>query len=184
MDARDKKEIVERILSRAETGLYFLTDFLSNRNAKDGAYFRSILIILSYSFELVLKARVVSITKSINKTELEKELRDLNHDIMKISEKLGDKELNNIGIKSVSTRANNNFLGYIIRTNDEKEFFIENFIDVRYDFLKDSLRNLEEDEKVKEGIRVILDIVQRTRELSAQTASIFTEKICQNSLTG
>ena len=165
MENFDKKEIVDRMLSRAETGLYFLEDFLFRHSAKDAVYFRSILIILSYSFELVLKAKVVLVSKSIIKDELERELKKLNHNIINVSNKLTKEDLNSIGIEKIDIRNTNDFVGYIIKTSSGKELSIEDFIDVRYDFMKNSRRDLQEYEKVKECVSEILNIIKKIKDL-------------------
>lgn len=166
MDNTYQKNISFRIITRAETGLYFLEHFLYNGNAKDAAWFRSICILLSYSFELILKARVTSISKYNKKEELEKELRDLGHDIVGISAYLGEKELENLGIKSIKNRNTSNFVGYIITTTDNKEIVIEDFIEIRYDFMNDSLRNFEENETVKMYIEEMIKIAGKVKKLN------------------
>ena|SRR3989344_2540439 len=165
MDIEYREKIMDRMLTRAETGLYFIDDFLYDHSAKDGAYFRSICLLLSYSFELVLKATVVLVSKCSTKKELEKELRNLNHDIIKISNKLNTNELNDIGIKSISAKISTNFIGYIAKTMDDKEISIENFTDIRYDFMSDSLRSLPEDIEFKMWVAETHNILKNIRRL-------------------
>lgn len=164
MDNNYKKEIASRTLTRALTGLYFLEDFLYQRSAKDGAYFRSLCILLSYSFELTLKTAVVMVSESVTKEELEEELKGLNHDIIKISQNLKESGLNKIGIKSITPRNTNSFIGYIAKTCDDKEIIIENFIDIRYDFMNDSLRNLPENEEFKTWVTETIEVANKIKK--------------------
>lgn len=166
-----KKEISYRMLSRAATGLYFLEDFLYRHSAKDGAYFRSLCILLSHNFELVLKALVVLTSMSTTKDQLDKELRLLNHNIIEISKKLGSHELNNIGIKDITLRDTTDFTGYIIQTNEDKEILIEGFNDIRYDFMNDSLRNLPENEDFKMWVIETLIVLKKVKQIIAEVAS-------------
>ncbi len=149
------------MIARAETAIYFIEDFLFTHNAKDGAYFRSILILFSYAIELALKSRVVML--SMDNEDVEANLRNLQHDIVKISKKLGNNELNSIGIKKVETRRTNAFLGYIITTNENIELSVENFTDVRYDFVKNNLRSLPEHDDVKKSIEQALQIIKKIK---------------------
>jgi hypothetical protein len=166
MDSEYKKQIAFRILTRAETSIYFVEDFLYHYNAKDGVFFRSICILLSYGFELALKSRFVFLSKSKDKLELEKELKNLNHDVLKIADSLGVEELNKIGINDITGRNTSSFLGYVIKISEDKEISIENFTDIRYDFLNDGLRNLEEHETIKMYIEEILKIIGQIKKLN------------------
>lgn len=162
-----KKQIAKRILSRAETGLYFIEDFLFRHNAADGAYFRSLLILFSYSFELVLKSQLVIACQESDRASLEKRLKYLGHSIEKIIQEFSEGQLRDLGIQKAEARVNSSFLGYIITTKSGNQISIEDFVDVRYDFLKDSLRDLPKDEDVKIWIREIKKIIKAIRELNS-----------------
>lgn len=172
MDNKYRKEIANRTLTRALTGLYFLEDFLYRHSAKDGAYFRSLCILLSYSFELTLKTVVVMVSESVTKEDLEKELRGLNHDIIKISQNLKESELNKIGIKSITPRNTDSFIGYVVKTCDNKEIVIENFIDIRYDFMNDSLRDLPENEEFKTWVTETIEVANKIKEQVHEKPSV------------
>jgi hypothetical protein len=162
MSEDQKKKVAEKILSRASTGLYFLEDFLYDRNARDIAWIRSLCIILSYSFELLLKANVVVAFEYGSQEEIDTELRDLNHDILKISKKLGPDKLGEIGIQSIMSRDTKDFLGYIIKT-ENKEIEIENFNNIRYDFFNNSNRDLYDEGKFEEWTQESLKILGATK---------------------
>jgi hypothetical protein len=172
MDNKYRKEIANRMLTRALTGLYFLEDFLCRHSAKDGADFRSLCILLSYSFELTLKTAVVMTSESVIKDELEGELKDLNHDIIKISRSFEKDDLNKIGIKSITSRNTNSFVGYIAKTCDDKEIVIENFIDIRYDFMNDSLRGLPENEEFKTWVTETIGIANKIKKQVHERPSV------------
>lgn len=164
MDEEYRKEIANRILSRAETNIYFIDDFLYNHSAKDGAYFRSLSILLSYSFELALKAVLVLKNNYSNKEGLEKHLKNLSHNLLKIRDELSTDELEEIGVKNIESRNTTNFIGYRTKTTDSKEIIIENFTDVRYDFTNDSLRDLPEDRDFREWVHETLKLIKNIRE--------------------
>ena len=150
---------------RASSALDFIDDFLQGHNAKDGAYFRSICILLSYSFELLLKSVVVFTSEYNSKDELEKELRNLNHDLIKIAVQLGEDKLQRIGIIGVDRRSTPAFIGYIVNTTSGKQITVENFIDIRYDFTNDSLRDLPEDEEFRLWVEQTQMIYSKIKEL-------------------
>jgi hypothetical protein len=152
MDGAIKKNIAVRMATRALTGLYFIEDFLSEpiHSAKDGAYFRSLCILLSYSFELLLKAHFVMVSNFKSKADLEKTLQKMNHDIVEISRKIGRAKLGQIGVKSIRMRTTTNFVGYVVEMLNGRKIIIENFVDIRYDFIKDHVRDLPEDAEFRE----------------------------------
>jgi hypothetical protein len=156
MNEEEKKEIGRRVIGRAKASLYFIEDFLRDNNYKDGAYFRAILILLSYSFELILKSSLILNGQYKSRLDLETKLKRVNHDILQIAQKLGQQELEQLGIEDISPRENSSFLGYLVKTTNGEVFSIENFTDVRYDFMKDDLRDLEEDIKVKECLKFLI----------------------------
>ncbi len=159
-----QKDISFKIISRAESILYFLKEFANQNNTKDVAWFRPILILMSYSFELILKARIVNISDN-NKIEIEKELKDIGHDIIKMSQYLGLNQLNKIGIESISNKNTNTFIGYTIKTTNNKKIIIEDFTEIRYDFMKNNLRKLEEHKTVIIYINELIEISNKVKGL-------------------
>lgn len=161
-----KKQIADRVISRSESGLYFLEKFLRNeRGGTDPAYSRSIFIILSYSFELILKSLLVLNSESLNIKELDKELRSNLHDFDKISKKLKS-ELLNIGISNIKLTKQKSFLEYIVEITDTSKILVQDFTNVRYDFMSDDLRNIEQDEvyRIKGEIKSLLMILKNIRQ--------------------
>jgi hypothetical protein len=157
------QEIVFRIITRAETTLYFIEDFLFHHNAKDGAYFRSLLILFSYCFELILKAKIVLLNNFKKEEEIQNKLLKYKHNLDQLAHAIGEKELNAIGIKNITKRIDNTFVGYIITTTEDKKIIIENFIDVRYDFLRPQTRSLVDHVVVHEYVGEIQKIIKKIK---------------------
>lgn len=100
-----------------------------------------------------------------NKTELKKRLKEISHDIFEIAKELGSSELKKIGIKSITKEDTDNFLGYIITTTGNKKIRIENFTDVRYDFLENRERKLEEHNTIEIYVEEITKIIRCIKKL-------------------
>ena len=160
MNNQEKYKYAYKLTSVASTGLFFVEDSLANlmRNVTDFAFLRSFYMLLSYNFELILKSRIVMTGNFSDKNAINDELRTLGHDIKKIGEKLGKDSLADLGVKEIGE--NNQ---YKITTTDEKEFYIENFTKIRYDFLDDVMRNVdsEEHDRLKGYIKILTDVILR-----------------------
>jgi len=161
MTNEEKHKYAYALTSVASTGLSFIEDSLSRimNDATDLAYLRSFYILLSYNFELILKSRVVMVESFSDKNAINDELRKLGHDIKKIGEKLGDTNLQELGVKEILENNNQ----YKITTADNKEICIENFTKIRYDFLDDVMRNVDNQEhvRIKEYTKILLDFILR-----------------------
>lgn len=146
MNDQEKRKIAFRMTTRAFASMDFVDDYLSSHlNATDSAYLRSLYILLSFAFELILKSRVVVTHDSDCQKCLERKLKNLGHDFIKICQVLGNKELNNVGIKNIEskTASYNNprepkeeYSYYSVDTVDDKKISIENFNDIRYNFME------------------------------------------------
>ena len=134
MTIEEKRKIANKMIIRASQSLKFVKDYLSSRlNDIDEPYLRSLYILLSFSFELILKSRVIMLSAISDRNTLNTELQKLGHDFAKISQKLGSNELNNIDIKTISL--NRSTGNYIITNIKDKKIDIYNFIDIRYSFM-------------------------------------------------
>lgn len=161
-----KKEIADRIISRAESGLYFLEEFLHDKHGDtDGAYSRSLYILLSYSFELILKSWLVLNSEASNIEDLEKELKDYLHNFGRISEKMTGDGLSDIGIKSITRTQQKSFIEYIVETNDGASVLVQDFTNVRYDFMNDDLRSTDRNEmdRIKIEIESLVNVIKKIR---------------------
>lgn len=167
----DKKQIAKNILARADSALYFLDHALrfAGMKADDIAWQRSILIMLSYSFELIIKSEIVFTTQNTEVDSIDKELKGLGHKIQQIIcelEKRGSLPLMNITGYQINN--NDGFRKYTIFFNDGKEVNVEDFIDIRYDYIKTDLRNIISHNTVIEYIDKMLEL---SRNVSAREGS-------------
>ncbi|MDR3549260.1 MAG: hypothetical protein P4M11_13530 [Candidatus Pacebacteria bacterium] len=143
MDFKAKKlELAQRIVARASTGLFSLECLLEGL---DAANLRVVYMLLSYTLELILKSRLVLLSDATNIKILENELKNLSHDIKKISEKLGKDHLSELGIQGIRSNNRQDFIGWIIKI-DNVEIPIEDFTNIRYDFMSDDLRTIQHNE--------------------------------------
>jgi hypothetical protein len=162
MNNQEKHKYAYRLTSVASTGLSFIEDSLSRimNDATDMAYLRSFYILLSYNFELILKSRVVMLKNFSDKKAINDELRKLGHDITKIKKTLGI-NLEELGIKEITENDNQ----YKVTTTDGKEVYIENFTKIRYDFLDDVMRTVDNQEhiRIKEYAESIVSILRKAK---------------------
>lgn len=163
----EKKDLVNRAISRAETGLYFILECLDHihRGGTDAAFSRSIYILFSFNFELILKSRVILSRSGKTKEDLLKNLT--HHDLEKISKELSGRDLNDINIKSIIKKCDTGFDEYELETISGKKIIIQDLVDVRYDFVKNSLRSSDPDEsdRIRKEINVLLDMINKIQEM-------------------
>ena len=166
MNNQEKYDIAFRMTARASTGLSFIEDHLTRYQFTDSAFLRSFYILLSYNTELILKSRVVMKDNFLNKNEINKKLTALLHDIEKIGKDMGNAELLKLGINTIAKNEDR----YILTTTDWKVIYIEDFVDIRYDFIEGKIRTIDnqEHERIKgyvEQLRLILQKVKKENEL-------------------
>lgn len=109
----------------------FIEQYVKNRQSdtdQDEGFLRSCYILLSYSFELMIKSRLIT---ACNVTEGEL-ITNYKHNIEKILNKLSAlNELKNIGIKSF--KKDNTKQVYVIENTDDEKITINDFTDIRYE---------------------------------------------------
>ena len=151
MNNQEKHKYAYALTSVASTGLSFVENSLSRimNNVTDLAYIRSFYILLSYNFELILKSRVVMLKSFSDNQAINDELT-LAADL----EKLGVREITESSSQ------------YKVITTDNKEIYIENFTKIRYDFLDDVMRNVDNQEhlRIKEYAETLVSILRKTKE--------------------
>ena len=158
-------------ISRAECGFYFLKQCLQKiHTGGTMAYSRSIYILFSYNFELVLKTLFI-LTKigcGVSKEKLKQELQAISHNFEKCFKKIPSSILKDIGIKSVKKTSNKNFVEYTVKVSDSdvKTIIFQEFSDVRYDFLDNKFRspNYAESERMKKETETLLEVVKKIKE--------------------
>ena len=163
----EKKTIVNRVISRARSGLYFILECLKHihRSGTDAAFSRSIYILFSFNFELILKSRVILARDSKTKEDLIKNLK--HHDLDKISKELSENDLKDINIKSIDKKCDTGFDEYEIKTVDGRKMIIQDLVDVRYDFIKNTLRNPDPNEsnRIKNEIDILFGMIKKIEEM-------------------
>jgi hypothetical protein len=153
MNENEKKEIARRLSARVSTGISFVElDYLPRHEKPDAAWIRNIYILLSFYAELLLKAIFVIRGNFASVDELEDALKKMGHNLETIGQQIGTSELLIFGIKKIQ-RTNPD---YLIETN-EGNFSVEDFIDIRYDFIDGKVRTLNgtEHEMFKKQIEIM-----------------------------
>lgn len=158
-----KHTLANRVISRAKSGLYFIDECLQciHTGETDGAYSRSIYILFSFNFELILKSRIMLARNSTTKEDLIKGLKHHNFELL--SKELSSGELSDINIKKIQKTQNTDFVEYEVETTKGEKIIIQDIIDVRYDFTKDSLRDPDpqEAERMKKEINILLEMIKK-----------------------
>jgi len=159
---------VDRAINRAQTGLIFLTECLEKivKGPTDPAFSRSIYILFSYNFELILKSLIILNRKTENEKDLFKGIN--HHDLERLAEELTADSLKKINIKSIEKEKNSAFIEYKIQTINNEDIIVQDFTDVRYDFTKDILRNIDPNEssRIKKEIDILLKMIEEIRKLT------------------
>ena len=156
-----RNQISNNILARAESTLYFLEHAFkyANMRANDIAWQRSVLIMLSYAFELILKAKIVLTSTKENINDINQELKGLGHNIQKILCELDDRDaLPSMKITSYQVSKNGSFRQYEINFDDKKQLVVEDFVDIRYDYIETALREVASHEIVIEYIDKMIEL--------------------------
>ena len=163
MDENEKKVIGQRLTTRVSTGLSFIEfNYLNNHATPDGAWIRNIYILLSFYTELLLKAIFVVKNQFNNIDDLDNKLRKIGHDFVVASQQIGKQELLEFDINDIQFVNHE----YLIKTI-HGEFYVEDFNDIRYDFIDGRIRTLkgDEHEKFKKQIEIMLAINGKLKPL-------------------
>lgn len=158
-----KYELVNNAINRAKSGLDFLEECIEcfHTGGTDPAYSRSLYIIFSYSFELILKSKLIL---GRNETEKEKLLKGINsHDLEKLSRELSSDALGDISVKNIHKKQDADFIKYEVEITDGRKIRIDDLVDVRDDFEKDALRQIDANEanRMREEIRIFREMVSK-----------------------
>ena len=167
MNNGEKYKVAFRLTNGSSSGLTFLEDYLYNNPKVDVAFIRSIYMLLSYNVELFLKSRVVMCGSFLSEDDLKKKLINLSHNLIKIKKELGDAELLKIGVKEI----NKSDTLYIIKTTSDIEIKIEDFIDIRYDYLFGKMRLIagEEHTEIMKYLKELFKILKFVEKYNEQT---------------
>ncbi len=141
--------LAQRAIGRASSGLYFIDEIIRFRgNSTDLAYSRSWYVLLSFNFELILNALMAFESKGITNDEVIKDILKVKppHDFEKLFQSISPVLLAKVGFASVKKQSNGGFVEYEVIMNDGNKIYIQDLIDVRYDFKKDELRKSDPQE--------------------------------------
>jgi hypothetical protein len=178
MPNKIKIELAKKAVGRGSSGLYFIDDILRNKKGgTDSAFSRSWYILLSFNFELILKAILILENQKNSKQEILNSIKG--HNLVSLSKVINDISLKKYGIDNIKKQTDNNFIFYIVEISDNRgSVIIQDLIDVRYDFEKEQLRNSESNEinRIKNEIKLLLSVVDEINKivwptLTAQTPS-------------
>ena len=167
LNKNEKEILAKRAIFRATSGLHFLDECLTHihKSGTDAAFSRSLYILLSFNFELILKSRLLLASNKIKRDDLIKEIKS--HNLEELSKKLSKDELASIGLKSIRKGNNAGFIEYIVEMTNNRNVIIQDLVDVRYDFVKDTLRNSDSDEanRMKNEIEILNKIVKEIKKM-------------------
>lgn len=163
----EKEILAERAIFRANSGFHFIEACLDHfhKGGTDAAYSRSLYILFSYNFELMLKARVLLTSSLTTRKELLQSVKS--HDLVSLSEKLSQQELNDLDIAKIEKIDNAGFEEHKIILVTGKTFTLQEFTDVRYDFGKDTLRRIdyEESAQMKAVVEILIKMTKKIMEM-------------------
>ncbi len=163
----DKKQIARNILARADSAIYFLDHALkfAGMKADDAAWQRSILIMISYAFELILKAELVFTSGKVTADDIDSELRSFGHNIQQIIDELKKRgSLSLMEISDYTPINKNNLKQYVITFKDKTEVVVEDFVDIRYDYTRTALRSII-------GHDIIINYIDKILKLSKNVSA-------------
>lgn len=142
MSETEKRKIAQRLYVRIETGLHFIEfEYLDRHKSPDLAWIRNIYILLSFYTELLLKLIIVLIKDFSDTDDLDKTLRKFGHNLECLANEIGINELSTLGIRSVIYKNANYTFKMVGGT-----FSVEDFTDIRYDFIDGKVRTIYGDE--------------------------------------
>lgn len=162
----DKQKLARQAIERANGGLDFLEECLRNKHGgTDVAWSRSWYILLSFNFELILNSLLILESDKKKRSDIIKDIKSVkpSHDFEKLSQKISNERLSSSGIKSIKKTQSRGFTAYIVKAINKKQIIVQDLVDVRYDFKKDNLRQIDPNEKdrIKEEIKSLQEIVRR-----------------------
>lgn len=135
---KNRQKLLQRIISRASSGLYFIDE--NKKHISDLAWSRSIQILFSFFTELVIKSMLILDNLHYDNEDILNDLKTHNFELL--IKNLNKKVLKQFKIKQIRKIKENNFLFYEIIFIDDYVMKVPDFIDIRYDFNKEELRSI------------------------------------------
>jgi len=147
LNEKEKKQLLINMISRVESGFlfikskYLIPQLKKDEISPDILWLRSIYILFSFYFEILLKSMLIPTQKFEDVASINQQFKKLGHNIQAIGNKLGKKTLTELEIKKISLKKDE----YIITTS-EKTIYVKDFTDIRYDFIKNKIKNITKNE--------------------------------------
>ena len=147
LNEKEKKQLLINMISRVESGFlfikskYLIPQLKKDEISPDILWLRSIYILFSFYFEILLKSMLIPTQKIEDVASINQQFKKLGHNIQAIGNKLGKKTLTELEIKKISLKKDE----YIITTS-EKTIYVKDFTDIRYDFIKNKIKNITKNE--------------------------------------
>lgn len=139
MIENEKSKILKRISARVSSGLSFIEfRYLVFSTKPDPAWIRNIYILLSYYTELLFKAIYIAENDFKTRYELYETIKKMGHKLDFVAKQIGEKCLKKYHIKSVKFDKKE----YLVKTS-KGDFYVKDFIDIRYDFFNNRIRLLD-----------------------------------------
>jgi hypothetical protein len=165
------KKLAQRAITRASSGLYFIEDILRYRgDSTDGAFSRSWYLLLSFNFELILNSLIAFESKGSTNEEVIKDITSIrpSHDFEKLFQNISPELLKKVGLVSVKKQSKGGFIEYEVMVHDGSKIYVQDLIDVRYDFKKDDLREPDPHEipRIKAELKSLRSVVGVVKELA------------------
>jgi len=163
------KILAQRAVLRASSGLYFIDEIIRSRgNSTDGAYSRSWYVLLSFNFELILNALIALESKGGTNKEVMNNIMSIRpaHDYEKLFFKVSMTLSDKVGLVSVTKQSIKGFIQYKVVFKDGSKAYVQDLVDVRYDFKKDNLRDPDPNEipRIKnesKSLRSVINVIKK-----------------------
>jgi len=97
--------------------------------------------------------------------DLIKEIKS--HDLEELSKRLSKNALNGLDIKNIRRGESSGFTEYVIEMFSGDKIVLQDLVDVRYDFVKNSLRKFdpEESNKMKNEAKIMISMTKKIMKL-------------------
>lgn len=153
-------------VARAKSNLHFIEACLDHfhKSGTDPVYSRSLLILISYSTELIFESYLLLGDTGKSKKELLKTIKK-GHNLVVLSGEIIKDKKNFLGLKGCKQKEKRGFIEYVIET-EKGELIVQDLIDVRYDFVNYELRDVDpnEAENMRKDVALLFEMANKIIE--------------------
>lgn len=154
-------------LLRSHCGFLFIDEILYkiHTGGTDAAWSRSVYLLMSYNFELLLKGLIIYYS-DLEFSVLRSDKKFKSHNFEQLFNLLSKDVQNEYGILQIK-KVISNFVTYEVTAKGHLKIVLEDFVDVRYDFEKPYLRagDKTESERIKKEVDFFLNIINKINDL-------------------